>query len=75
MTEAWGDELTVAVDYAPESEDYEGGFEAVTMMGIPRNVFRIGSDPGSAEDWIFTTRTSSGSRVPSSCSTAPSGPL
>ncbi len=32
LTEARGGKVTV--HHIPENEDYEGGFEAVTMMGI-----------------------------------------
>ena len=35
LTEAWGGKVTVVVHYVPESEDFEGGCEAVTMMGVP----------------------------------------
>lgn len=49
MTEAWGGKVTVVVHHVPESADYEGGFEAVTMMGVPYNVSVNGSDPDSAE--------------------------
>ncbi len=50
MTEAWSEKVTVVVHHVPESEDYEGGFEAVTMAGVPHNVSVTGSDPESAED-------------------------
>jgi hypothetical protein len=50
LTEAWGSKATVVVHHVPESEDYEGGFEAVTMTGVPYNVSVTGSDPESAED-------------------------
>jgi hypothetical protein len=49
LTETWGDKVTVVVHHVPESEDYEGGFEAVTMVGVPHNVTITGSDRDSAE--------------------------
>ncbi len=49
MTEAWGGKVTVVVHHVPESKDYEGGFEAVTMTGVPHNVSVTGSDRDSAE--------------------------
>ena len=49
MTEGWGGKVTVVIHHVPESEDYEGGFEAVTMMGVPHNVSITGSDPDSGE--------------------------
>lgn len=35
--------------HVPESEEYEGGFEAVTMMGVPHNVSVTGRNPDFAE--------------------------
>lgn len=49
MTETWNGKVTVVVHHVPETEDYEGGFEAVTMMGVPYNVIVTGSDRDSAE--------------------------
>lgn len=49
MAKAWGDEVAVVVHHVPESEDYEGGYEATTMMGVPHNVIVTGSDRDSAE--------------------------
>ncbi len=40
--------ITVAVAHIPESEEYEGGYEAVTMMGVPHNVTVTGTDRDSA---------------------------
>ncbi len=42
LTEAWGGKV-------PESEDYEGGFEAVTMTGVPHNVSITDSNRDLAE--------------------------
>ncbi len=50
LTEAWGDTVTVVIHHVPETEDYEGGFEAVAMTGVPHNVSVTGSDPDSADD-------------------------
>lgn len=49
MDERWGDRVTVIVHHILESEDFEGGYEAVTMMGVPYNVSITGSDNQSAE--------------------------
>lgn len=46
---AWGDKVTVIIHRVPESEDSEGGYEAVTMMGVPHNVVVTGSGHESAE--------------------------
>lgn len=45
----WGSKVTAAVHHIPESEEFEGGYEAVTMTGVPENVAVVGSDPDSAE--------------------------
>lgn len=47
--EGWGEKVTVVLHHIPESEDFEGGFEAITMMGVPHGVSVTGSDPNSAE--------------------------
>lgn len=49
MTRAWEAKVTVVVVRIPESEDFEGGFEATTMMGVPHDVSVTGNDPSSAE--------------------------
>lgn len=49
MKEAWGGRVTVAIYHVPESEDFEGGFEAVTMNGVPHDVSVTGSNPDSVE--------------------------
>lgn len=49
MSDGWEEKVTVVLHYVPESKDYEGGFEAVTMMDVPHGVFATGSDPDSAE--------------------------
>lgn len=49
MSEQWGDKVTVIVHRIPEAEDFEGGYEAATMMGVPYNVAISGSDSDSAE--------------------------
>lgn len=50
MTDAWDDEVTVMMHHIPESEDYEGGYEATTMKGVPHDVIVTGSDRDSVED-------------------------
>ncbi len=45
----WGTTVTVVLHHAPEDEDFEGGFEAVTMRGVPGNVAISGSDRDSRE--------------------------
>lgn len=50
MNEGWGERVTVMLHRVPESEEYEGGFEAVTMTGVPYNVSVTGSDHNSPED-------------------------
>lgn len=35
---AWGDQVTVVVHHIPESEETEGGYEAVTMSGVPLGI-------------------------------------
>lgn len=47
--EGWSRRVTVVVHRLPETEDFEGGYEAVTMTGVPRRVSVTGSDPESAE--------------------------
>jgi len=37
------------VHHVPESEEYEGEYEAVTMMGVPHNGSVTGRDCDSAE--------------------------
>lgn len=49
MSKGWSDKVTVVSHHVPESEGYEGGYEAVTMMGVPHNVSVTGSDRDSAE--------------------------
>lgn len=49
MGEGWDEKVTVVLHHVPESEDFEGGFEAVTIMGVPHGVSITGSDPNSTE--------------------------
>ena len=49
MSSSWGEKVTVVLHHIPESEDFEGGFEAVTMTGVPHGVSIAGSDPDSTE--------------------------
>ncbi len=48
-TGGWDEEVTVVLHHVPESEGYEGGYEAVTMKGVPFNVSITGSHPDTAE--------------------------
>lgn len=50
MSNAWGEKVTVVLHHVPETEEYEGGYEAVTMTGVPHNVIVTGSDRDSAEE-------------------------
>ncbi len=45
----WGKRVTVVVHRVPETEDFEGWYEAVTMSGVPHGVSVLGSDLESAE--------------------------
>lgn len=49
MREGWGNEVGIVVHHVPEDEDYEGGYEATTVMGVPHNVIVTGSDRDSVE--------------------------
>lgn len=49
MSESWGEKVAMVLHHVPESEDFEGGFEAVTMAGVPHSVSVTGSDSGTAE--------------------------
>lgn len=40
--------MTAVLHRVPETEDFEGGFEAVTMGGVPHAVLVTGSDPETA---------------------------
>jgi hypothetical protein len=45
----WGQKVAVVVHHVPESEEFEGGYEAVTMAGVPENVIVTVTDRDSAE--------------------------
>ena len=45
----WGDSVTIVLHHVPESEAGEGGYEAVTMAGVPHGVSITGEDSDSAE--------------------------
>lgn len=47
-TGGWGEEVGVILHHIPESEDYEGGYEALTMRGVPYAVSITGSHHESA---------------------------
>jgi hypothetical protein len=42
--------VTIVLHHILESEESEGGYEAVTMKGVPHGVSITGSDPDSAEE-------------------------
>lgn len=46
----WGDKVTVVVYHVPESEESEGGYEAVTMGGVPLGVSVTASDADTAHE-------------------------
>ena len=48
MAETWDEKVTVVLHHVPEDEDFEGGYEAVTMTGVPHRVIVTGSHPESA---------------------------
>lgn len=73
MSSAWEHRVTVVLHRVPENEEYEGGYEAVTMAGVPENVIVTGSDRDSAEDALnhliaglraFGSRAASPSMMP-----------
>ncbi len=45
----WGEKVTIMLHHVPESDEFEGGYEAVTIAGVPANVVVTGSDQDSAE--------------------------
>ena len=49
MKEEWAQKVTVVVHHVAHSEEYEGGYEAVTIMGVPYGVAVTGSDPNSTQ--------------------------
>lgn len=50
MSGSWGERVTVVLHRVPESEDFEGGYEAVTIAGVPYGVSVTSSDPDSTEE-------------------------
>lgn len=44
----WEEKVAVVLHRVPETGDFEGGFEAVTMTGVPHGVIVTGGDPGTA---------------------------
>ena len=49
MNQGWDEKVMVVLHRVPEIEEFEGGYEAVTMTGVPHNVIVTGSDRNSAE--------------------------
>jgi len=47
-TGTWGEKVTVILHHIPESEEHEGGYEVVTMTGVPHNVSIACGDRDSA---------------------------
>ncbi len=46
---SWDEKVTIMLHHVPEDEGFEGGFEAVTLVGVPHGVSVAGSDRDSAE--------------------------
>jgi hypothetical protein len=42
---------TIVLHHVPESEGFEGGFEAVTLSGAPHDVYN-GQRPGFCRGWV-----------------------
>lgn len=49
MSEGWGDEVMVVVSYTPEDAEVSGGYEAITLAGVPHGVIVYGVDEYSAQ--------------------------
>lgn len=49
LREGWGETVKVVLHHVPETEGFEGGFEVVTMTGVPHEVSVTGSDRDSAQ--------------------------
>ncbi len=49
MSEGWGERITIVLHHVPEDEGFEGGFEAVTVAGVPHGVSVMDSYRDSAE--------------------------
>lgn len=46
----WAEQVAVVVHRVPETEEYEGGFEAATMGGVPGMVTVTATDRDSKEE-------------------------
>lgn len=46
----WAEKVTVVVHSVPETEEYEGGFEAITMSGVPETVTVSAGNRDSKEE-------------------------
>ncbi len=46
----WAEKVTVVVHRVPETEEYEGGFEAITMSEVPETVTVSAGDRDSKEE-------------------------
>ncbi len=49
VKDSWGERVAVIVHHRPEDEDFEGGYEATTITGMPYNVIATAEDEDSAE--------------------------
>ena len=53
----WAEKVTAVRHRVPETEDFEGGFEAVTMTGVPHGVLVTGSDSETAAEALENLRS------------------
>jgi hypothetical protein len=56
----WGGKATIVVHRVPETDDYEGGYEAATMAGTPRGVVITSPGHASAEEALENLLTALG---------------
>jgi len=47
MGKPWGGKVNIILHHIPEDRDIEGGYEAITVVGVPYGVSVVGSDPDS----------------------------
>lgn len=47
LSEVWGEKVSAVLHHVPEDEDFEGGYEAETMTGVPNGVIITGTGEGS----------------------------
>lgn len=46
----WTEQVVVVIHRVPETEEYEGGFEAVTLSGVPAMLTITATDRDSKEE-------------------------